>query len=358
MTLNEQILARFSGEADERTLYLPDLTLWYDWHQRRGTLPEAWQSYSLPQVARTLGAPVWWAARPWRVKTPGVQVKTTEEGGRRTIRTETPAGTLVACWTLMGANGDWWQTEYPVKTKEDLAAALELANARSYVLDTGKLTDLERMVGDDGVLAIEIPRRPYSDVLHELLGWNEGLLLLSEPAVEEIMNILEGKLQDLVRAVAELPGQIVLAPDNLDGQFVPPPIFRKHMADSYRLSAEVLHQRDKYLVVHVGGPIRRLLAPLAEAGVDGVEGVAGPPQGDVTLAEAREIAGPGLTLWGGIPQDFLHDMHTLEEFEAAVLVAAEEARSDRRMILGVADRVPVDADLSRLKAISALIEPT
>ena len=39
---------------------------------------------------------------------------------------------------------------------------------------------------------------------------------------------------------------------------------------------------------------------LAEAGVDGVEGIAGPPQSDITLAEARQLAGPGITLWGGI----------------------------------------------------------
>jgi hypothetical protein len=337
-------------------LYLPDLTLWYDWHQSRGTLPSGWEDYSLPQVARAMGAPVWWVARPWRIETPGVEIVTTKEDGKRVVRSQTPSGKLVAGWTLMGANGDWWQTEYPVKTKEDLAAALELVNARTYVLDASELARMQSLVGDDGVLAIEIPRRPYSDVLHELLGWSEGLLLLGEPAVEDIITILEGKLQRLVQEVAKLPGQVVLAPDNLDGQFIPPPAFRAHLTGSYRATAEVLHQGGRYLVVHVGGPIRHLLAPLAEAGVDGLEGIAGPPQGDVTLAEAREIAGPALTLWGGIPQDFIHDTHDREEFEAAVMSAAQEARGDGRTMLGVADRVPVDADLSRLEAIPALAE--
>jgi hypothetical protein len=90
--------------------------------------------------------------------------------------------------------------------------------------------------------------------------------------------------------------------------------------------------------------------------VDGIEGVAGPPQGDVSLAQAREIAGPDLTLWGGIPQDFLVDMHSKEEFEAVVIQAVQEARGDSRMIVGVADRVPVDAELGKLEAIPALIE--
>jgi uroporphyrinogen-III decarboxylase len=122
------------------------------------------------------------------------------------------------------------------------------------------------------------------------------------------------------------------------------------VADSYRLSAEVLHQYGQRLLVHVGGPIRHLLTPMTEVGVDG------PPQGDMSLAQAREIVGRQVTLWGGIPQDFLLDMHDRQEFEATVIQAVQEAKSDSRMILGVADRVPVDANLSRLEALPALVE--
>ena len=354
MTFKADILARFSGEPSQRPLYLPDLTLWYDWHQSRGTLPQGWQGYSLPQIARTLRVPVWQVVRPWRIETPGVHITTTQEGNERVVRSQTPAGTLVARWTL-GPEGDWWQTEYPVKTKEDLSAVLQLVKARSYVLDTAELDRQGAMVGDDGMLAIEIPRRPYSDVLHQFLGWSEGLLLVSEPAVGEIITGLELKLQDLVQEVARLPGQVILSPDNLDGQFISPTVFQAYLAGSYRLSADVLHEQAKHLLVHVGGPARHLLALLAAMGVDGVEGVAGPPQGDVSLAEARQIAGPELTLWGGIPQDYLLEAREKEEFQAAVRQTVQEATGDSRMILGVADKVPVDAQVSRLKAIPDLI---
>ena len=45
-----------------------------------------------------------------------------------------------------------------------------------------------------------------------------------------------------------------------------------------------------------------------------------------------------------------------EEFERAVREAAAMAAADRRTIIGIADRVPVDADLDRLMAMPALIE--
>jgi hypothetical protein len=107
--------------------------------------------------------------------------------------------------------------------------------------------------------------------------------------------------------------------------------------------------------VHVGGPIRRILPLLAEASVDGVEGIAGPPQSDATLAEARQLAGPGITLWGGLPQDLLQDIHSQDAFEAAVAEALRQTTGDSRMILGVADRVPVDAEFARLQALPGLL---
>jgi hypothetical protein len=284
-----------------------------------------------------------------------VNEETTERDRERITTWQTSAGTLTARWTI-GPDGDWWQAEHLVKTTEDLAAAVELARSRSYVLDTAELESVEREVGDDGISAIRIPRRPYSDLLHDYLGWGEGLFLLGEPAIAEILAPLEERLEDLVAQIARLPGRVVYSLDNLDGQFISPMAFERRLADSYRRTSEMLHGHGKVLLVHAGGPTKHLLAPLAEAGVDGIEGIAGPPQSDASLAQARAIAGPAFTLWGGIPQDYLLETHDSQAFEDAVIRAAREALGDGRAILGIVDRVPVEVDLGRLAAIPSLIE--
>lgn len=354
MTVKANILARLSGTSGEGVLYLPDLTLWYHHHHSRGTLPDKWQNSSLPEVARSMGAPIWYPVQPWRLETKGAEVTITEQGRERIIRSETRAGSLTARWVI-GPNGEWWQTEYPVKSEADLLAALELVQARTYSPDPAGLEQAAAQVGEDGLVAIEIPRRPYSDLLHEFLGWSEGLLLLNEPPIQEMMTILETKLQQLVQEIALLPGRVVFSPDNLDGQFISPGVFRQHLAGSYRATVDTLGQHDKQLLVHVGGPIKRLLPALAETGIAGVEGIAGPPQSDLSPAEARELVGAELALWGGIPQDFLLAAHEAQSFEMAVRQAAREARADPRLIVGIADRVPIDADLGRLEAIPALV---
>jgi hypothetical protein len=201
------------------------------------------------------------------------------------------------------------------------------------------------------VLALELPMRPYSDVLHTLLGWGDGLMLLmgeGRGQIQEMLAVLDERLAGLAEQVARLPGDLLLAPDNLDGQYVSPRAFREFLAGSYRHTADTGHACGKPLVVHVGGPARRILPLLAQAGVDGVEGIAGAPQGDATLAEARAATGPAFTLWGGIPQDYLVAERSETEFLGAVREALEHAAGDPRVMVGVADRVPADAEWDRL----------
>lgn len=354
--LQDDILKRFRGEGGSGPLFLPNLNLWYGWHAGRGTLPQPWHDLTLPEIAAELGVPAWLTTRPYRVDVGEVAVITTEQDGQRTVVYEAPSGRLTERWTL-GPDGDWWQTEFAAKTREDLPVVREIMQLRSYIYDPAELTRKQAEAGESGIAALELPRRPFSQLFLEWLGWSDGLLLFfdAQELAAEIMQIVEEKLQKLVRQIAGLPGDIVVSPDNLDAQFISPALFRRHLADSYRRSVEVLHQHDKILLAGTGGPIARLLKPLAGAGVDGVEGICGPPQSDASLAEARELAGPAFTLWGGIPQDALLPDWDEARFQAAVTQAVQEAQADRRAILGVADVVPIDADIARLQAIPALL---
>jgi hypothetical protein len=344
------------GIPVSQPLFLPNLTLWYDWHAGRGTLPSHWRDWTLPQIASDLGVPAWLTYRPFRVDAGDVTVAKAETTGERVIRHHSPLGTLTERWSL-GPDGDWWETEFPVKTPTDLRIAKLMIEQRTYVLLDGGLAGLRESTGE---VALELPRRPFSQVFLEWLGWSDGLMLFfdAQDLAEEIVDLLEAQVQALVEQVAALPGDLVVSPDNLDAQFISPAFFKRYLANSYRRSADTLHAAGKSLLVGTGGPIRKLIAPLAAAGVAGIEGISGPPQSDATLAEARQLAGPSFILWGGIPQDALLADFDLSHFEQIVAQAAREAAHDSPSILGIADRVPVTADIDRLRRIPQLIEQT
>lgn len=356
MTRHAQILSKFAGAATSATTFLPDLTLWYGWHRRLGTLPEHWRGQTLPQICHSLGVPAWMTAKAYRLDWGPTKVRVNRQGGERIVRYESPFGTLSERWEK-GPDGDWWQTDYPVKTAADLSIARAILDARAYRFDRAACDKLQTEVGPDGIAAIELPRRPFSQVFLEWLGWSDGLMLFfeAEDAIAAIVDLLEDQVQALVREAAMLPGPVFVSPDNLDAQFISPAYFDRYLAGSYRRSADVLHARGKQLMAGTGGYIRRLLPLLAQAGVDAVQGISGPPQSDATLAEARVAAGPDLWLWGGIPQDALLADFPEAEFEAVVQQAAREAAQDGRAILGVADVVPAATEIDRLERLIALI---
>jgi hypothetical protein len=346
MPMRTEVLARLTGRGGESLPFLPDLSLWHATHKQRGTLPDRWREATLTGVANDLGVTGWEVTRPWRLETPGVEEATSEEEGVRTTHWRTGAGELTARWSL-GPDGSWWQTEYPVKSADDFGAALELVSARRYVVDPTTPAEL----ADHRIVALEIPTRPYADLLYDLVGMSDGpiLLAMGYPEVGDLLRILEEKLQSFLPRLLAIPADVAYSPDNLDRQFIAPAVFDEHLADSYGRTVATLGETP--LVVHAGGPVRDLLAPLKAAGVKAVEGVCGPPQSDASLSESRVVAGDGLALWGGIAQDMLLDTHDRDAFEKAVADAVGEARGDDGMILGVADRVPVEARIDRLEAI-------
>lgn len=357
MSHKSRILSSFTDEAAGPPLFLPDLTVWYDHHKRLGTLPEKWTDVSLAAISRDLGLPIWSVTQPYRLEHPGIEVRSTEDDSGRTVEYACASGTLSARW-IKGPDGSWWQTEYPIKASSDFAAALKIANARTYTPDASVIGPLSQGVGDDGLVALEIPSRPYADLLLEFVGMSEGIMILMEqpPEMAGMLSILEGKLQSLVAEVAEMSGDIVFAHDNLDAQFVSPPVFQQHYADSYRATVDALQKANKHLLVHAGGPVNNLLKPLVDAGVDGIQGISGPPQSDATLEQAREAIGPQVTLWGGIPQDLALKTHDREDLDAVVMQTARQHREDGRVILGIADRVPAEADIDRIAAIPDLMQ--
>jgi hypothetical protein len=334
--------------------FLPDLTTWHAWHDSHGTIPDPWKGGDLPAICRALGVPEWRVVRPWRLELPGIAVDRRQDATEKVVTWNVDGTTLRARW-VFGPDGDWWQSEYPVKSRADLDAARKIVAARTYIAEPARIPRADGSRADL-MMALELPRSPLPELFHAFLGWSEGLMLfLEEPDfVRELAGMLDEKVRGITGEIARMDGVLAIAPDNLDARFIGPDMFSDSIAPLYARVAGLLHGEGKSLVVHVGGPVRSLLPGLAACGVDCAEGICGAPQGDSTLAEARAACGPEMVLWGGIAQDFLLSTRTAEEFAAAAGSAFAEAAADGCAVVGVADMVPLDAVPERLRELARM----
>jgi hypothetical protein len=288
---------------------------------------------------------------PWLLEHDGLNVTREKSETQRVIKYHAKSKILSEIWSL-GPDGDWWQTEYPVKDEDDLDAAEEIVKAMQYRLKPSNLS-IEPSPGIIDV--IQLPKTPYSDMLHTMLGWRDGLMLMmsEEDRLMELLAIMEEKRNKLIQQLAAgFSNSIFWAPDNLDGQFISPGSFGNYLESSYKKACGTRHQRGNCLMVHIGGIAKHLLPLLAGCGIDGLAGISGPPQSDAPLYEARKAAGPNITIWGGIPQDYVMPTHDLSVLIESIEAAKAFASSDFRTIIGIADHVPVEAEFSRLKEIS------
>ena len=347
----ERLTAAIFGD-DGATLFVPDLTQWFEWHRKAGTLPDRWSALGLPEISVDIGVPAWQVHRPW-VRRWGFPVTEQQTDSVRTVEYRTARGVLTARW-IVGPDGDWWQSEYPVKTEEDLVSLGEIAAGLTFELASAGMSGQIVEVGDKGVAAIELPMRPYSYLLHNFLGWTEGLMLamMNEERITELCGIIEAKQRELESQLASLPGQVLLSPDNLDASFLTPPVFEREMADSYGRLASLARDNGKATTVHIGGMVRPLLGLLADSGVHCLEGICGAPQSDASLLDARSQTHGRTVLWGGIPQDAVLEKHARARFEALVDETRKEAEATGQCIVGIADRVPVEADMERIEWIA------
>lgn len=351
MNFKETFLARLNGQTRSRPFFMPDLGLWFGWHSKRGTLPEAYRESSLADIASALNCPAWMVHTPWQLEYDGIDVTREKSETQRVYKYHTKSGVLSETWSL-GPDGDWWQTEYPVKDENDLDAAGEIVKAMRY----RKPSKPPEIDANPGIIdVIQLPKTPYSDMLHTMLGWSDGLMLMmaEEDRLTEMLGVMEEKKNELIQNLAAaFSHSIFLAPDNLDGQFISPAVFKNHLESSYQKTCEQLHRSGNYLWVHIGGISRHLLPLLAGSGIDGLAGISGPPQSDASLPEARRATGPDIALWGGIPQDYVMPMVDMSLLIDSIEAAKAFAAIDPRTIIGIADHVPVEAEFSRLKEIS------
>jgi hypothetical protein len=103
---------------------------------------------------------------------------------------------------------------------------------------------------------------------------------------------------------------------------------------------------------NIDGAMQRLLADIRRSPFDGIEACTPLPQGDVTIADIQQALGDKVLL-DGIPAVYFLPTFDFADIRACVAELVE--RFYPRLILGISDELPPDADIERVRQVGEMV---
>lgn len=315
-------------QRPDRFAYAPNYWQWFAHHRNHGTLPpELAQCHSQLDVIRHLGLDVfsrniycdeqrgWWGGLAEPVFQ-GLEAATREWHEGRDLLIErsfrTRAGTLTERLRYVWTESTLVQEKFLVDDYESqLEALTEFLYARRWRFFPERQASWQAQASQDGwVIAGEL-HSPLK-MLHVLLGpQNTTYFLMDQPErATELLQLHETAMLDLVRQMATGGVRVMMSMDNLDSAFHPPHYLEHYSAAYYEQAARLCHAHGAALLIHACGRQRDNLQRIAALGVDGLEGVAFPPLGDVELEEALGLSHDTFIISGGISANEFNRLQT------------------------------------------------
>jgi len=260
----------------------------------------------------------WFGGHSWTLYHQ-VEVDDRREGDVRKITYQTSQGSISQAFQFQEGGCTLVQHEYLFKDfDQEYACWKALFEDREFEFDLESYKELCRRVGEDGLVIAGEVTCPLKQ-LHIFARSDITAFLLydHEPEMMELMEIYAEKALRLIQEMVSAGVKVVMTMDNLDSTFYPPPHFERYCAGFFSRAAEICHENGAFFFSHACGQQKSILSHVTECGIDGLEGIAFPPLGDVELWEAKG-AGDRFIVEGGLSAVQLEGHVSKEDAEAYV----------------------------------------
>jgi len=272
-----------------------------------------------------------WFSPPVRSRRRRVEIEHRREGTDAITVWRAPSGgELRQRSRQASSDSPSYLVEHAVKEPRDLSLLAEIFADEEFELDAERVEGLSRrrrLVGDDGLVFSPMPGTPLGMTIrfHAGPATTAELSCEAPEALSECFAAMEENHLRRLRLVASLDDlDGVLGMDDTSTTTQSPAMFETHCLGYTDRAAAVVQASGKQYVHHSCGLIRNLLDLYRQTRMDAVHALMVPPVGDVTIREAKERLGPGVTM---IPT--LIQLWIMEDEEA-------QAASVREMFEGAA----------------------
>lgn len=254
---------------------------------------------------------------------------------------------------------------YSYNIKKHLVESVDDFDAVRYVMDRYRCRprwDLyeqwQNALGELGYLYAQIPYSGLGYLIARNFGVEKTCMAMFDcpDRVHDVINSINDCNLRILDTLIDGPFDTLFISDNFDSNVQNPKMFDEYSRAYYSEVARRLHQKDKYLAVHVDGEMKGCLANFAACSVDCIDAATPAPMFRLTPLEARKEAGSDMILSGGIPATVFGADADDEVFERCVRDWLEIRTLSPRLIMAAGDQVPTDAPWHKIERLPRLVE--
>lgn len=366
------------------------MDLWYIAQRARGTLPARLKGLNTVELAEALGVAChslradFTLARepddhrfsglgfenhrdfPYRIELRRLPVEFRRDNDRCSTVIRTSAGE--ASWHLentheMQCNGIYslFPLKFAMTSLEECEAIGEVIENLEVIPTPDAYAAYHQRIGEHGLALASGPvaASPMHLLLHNLMPQEQFFLCFNDDP-ERLLRLaerVEPLFVKILDALMLCDAEVVFWGSNYDQSITYPGFFKAHIAPWLKKVSDRCHAEGKLLLTHADGENQKLLPLFPACGLDVSESVCPAPMTRCTLKELRTGMGTRTTIWGGLPSiAFLTSSMDAAGFEDYLDRVFAELGSAERLIFGVSDNVPPDADMARLERVKQRIQ--
>jgi hypothetical protein len=247
--------------------------------------------------------------------------------------------------------------KWPVTAPEGLRVLRYIADATQRTPSYEAYERQQQLAGDQGHPTVLPPRSPVSQMLAQWTGATNLSYLLADAREETELTLdcLGRSADSAFEAILGCDTPFVEFGDNLTGEVVTR-LFERYQFDYYVRRAEQLHAAGKKVGTHIDGTLQGIVPLVVRTGFDFIESFTPQPVGDVAVEALRDLAGPEIILFGGMPGAMFAPPFAADDIRRQVESIVEHLWPHGRVILGAADQVPPNADMNLVRLTGELCE--
>ncbi len=352
MTSKERIIAALHGERPDYMPFAPFLA--YVWE----SFPRKIQDAGKLAFHHAIGADPLWRGAPCPVQTitpPELETRTVTSSERSTTVLTTPVGALQMTYAKSDSGNTSFLVEHPLKCEEDWKVQMWIEEHTRYAFNPQPVTDHFLGDGQEGLsLGMLVPRlkSAYQLLVEHLVGTEELIYALVDfpDTVHCLWQIMVNKNLEAVRLAIESEYEYFITWEDSSTQNYSPEQYDEFIGTEIGGWCMILGNSGKRYIQHACGHVSALIERMRDHNVFAIESLSPPPTGNITIRDARGIAGGSMGIIGGIePTQFLN--LTESELGPYVESVLEEARGGP-FVLANADSCPPGVTIEKFKCVS------